>query len=488
MKKAAVIGAGIGGIAAAARLAAKGYVVDVFEKNSGPGGKLIEFTQQGYRFDAGPSLFTMPHLVTELFELLGEDPLPHFRYTKLDELCRYFFDNGTQYHTYTEAEKTAEAMARATGESKQHILDFLSHSKKLYELTADFFIFSSLHEPKKYLHPSFLKKLLQIRTLRLHQTMHGSLQKFFSTPSVINHFSRYATYNGSDPYQAPATLNIIPHLEYHLGAYLPAQGMYHITQALVGLCERHGVTYYYNHTVEKILHQQGKVTGIIVNGESKNYELVVNDTDIYFFYHQLLPDVPKPHKILGQERSSSVLVFNWGMKKSFTRLGLHNIFFSTDYQQEFRALFSQKTIASDPTIYLYISSKHIPADAPVGCENWFTLVNAPADAGQNWDELIQQTRSHVLAKLGHILNENIDLLIKCETILNPKQIAADTGSYLGALYGNSSNSKWAAFLRHPNRLKRLKNLYFVGGSVHPGGGIPLCLSSAKIIDPWIQPA
>jgi len=164
---------------------------------------------------------------------------------------------------------------------------------------------------------------------------------------------------------------------------------------------------------------------------------------------------------------------------------LHNIFFSKDYKKEFEAIFNSKSIDDDPTIYINITSKDVPADAPKHSENWFVMINTPADHGQNWEEELTRLRKIVIAKLSKQLNKDIAPLIVCEEVLTPPMIQAKTTSYMGALYGASSNKAMAAFLRHPNFSKRLKNLYFCGGSVHPGGGIPLCLLSAKIVDDMI---
>ena len=160
---------------------------------------------------------------------------------------------------------------------------------------------------------------------------------------------------------------------------------------------------------------------------------------------------------------------------------MHNIFFSEDYKAEFDAIFNSKTIFNDPTVYVNITSKDVPTDAPKGKENWFVMVNAPHDTGQDWEALSQQLRVWVIEKLNRILNTDISTLIEQEWIMTPNSIESRTQSYLGALYGASSNNKMAAFLRHPNFSRHISNLYFCGGSVHPGGGIPLCLLSAKIV-------
>jgi phytoene dehydrogenase-like protein len=199
-----------------------------------------------------------------------------------------------------------------------------------------------------------------------------------------------------------------------------------------------------------------------------------------------LKDQKQPQKILKQERSSSALIFYWGIKKKFEELGLHNIFFANDYRAEFDAIFKSKTIHPDPTVYINISSKMQASDAPKGCENWFTMINVPNNTGQDWDSLITEARKNILNKLNKNLGIDLEILIENESILDPRTIESRTSSFRGSLYGTSSNSQFAAFLRHANFSKNIKNLYFVGGSVHPGGGIPLALLSAKIVADMVK--
>jgi phytoene dehydrogenase-like protein len=193
----------------------------------------------------------------------------------------------------------------------------------------------------------------------------------------------------------------------------------------------------------------------------------------------------KGAKILRQERSSSAIVFYWGINGSFPRLDLHNIFFSKNYKAEFDAIFQHKKIYEDPTVYLNITSKYENDKAPAGKENWFIMVNAPSNYGQDWSGLMQQCRSQVVAKLGRMLKTEIEPLIEVEETLDPISIESHSGAFQGAIYGTSSNSRKNAFLRHPNFSRHIQGLYFVGGTVHPGGGIPLCLKSAKIMSEMV---
>jgi phytoene dehydrogenase-like protein len=189
----------------------------------------------------------------------------------------------------------------------------------------------------------------------------------------------------------------------------------------------------------------------------------------------------KAKAILKQERSCSGVIFYWGMKASFPELHLHNIFFSAEYKEEFEHIFKKKTLYHDPTVYVNITSKLDPPHAPQGKENWFVLINAPSNPDYNWSQQIQQLKKQVLKKLSGILKRDLSELIETEMILDPAGIETKTGSYMGSLYGTSSNSPFAAFLRHANFSRTFKNLYFCGGSVHPGGGIPLCFKSAAIV-------
>jgi phytoene dehydrogenase-like protein len=195
-----------------------------------------------------------------------------------------------------------------------------------------------------------------------------------------------------------------------------------------------------------------------------------------------MPAAKKPMKVLNQPRSSSGLVFYWGIKKSFPELILHNAFVTNDSQKEFDCIFNKKTISDDPSIYINITSKHLETDAPEGCENWFTMINVPHIEDQHdWDEMIKEARKNIITKINKMLNVNIEEFIEEEGIFEPRIIQERTLSYKGSIYGNSSNTQTSAFFRHSNFSKEFNNLYFCGGSVHPGGGIPVSLSSAKIV-------
>jgi diapolycopene oxygenase len=485
MKKAIVIGSGIAGIASSIRLAIKGYEVKVFEKNAYPGGKLSAFSLDDYRFDAGPSLFTMPQFVEELFDLAGKKTSDYFEYVKHDTACHYFFEDGTFLPFKSDINEVLKEVENTLKIDSRPLKKHFEKSKFIYEKTHEAFLENSLHKTKTYFSKAVMKCLMNAPKLHLFSSMHKVNEKKLNHSKLIQIFNRFATYNGSNPYQAPGILNIIPHLEHGFGTFFPKKGMHSITLSLVQLAKDLGVDFQLNHEVQEILHDKNKVCGIISNQVEHHAEIVFCNSDIRPAYKNLLPKLKIPKQVNKQEPSSSALIFYWGINQEFPQLDLHNIFFSEDYQKEFEYIFEKKNVYDDPTIYVHVSTKIVKSDAPTGKESWFVMVNVPSNSGQNWEEIRIKTRQNVMSKLSRMLNTEIESLIEVEEYLDPIRIEERTSSFAGALYGASSNDRMAAFFRHPN-FSKIEGLFFVGGSVHPGGGIPLCLLSAKIATNFVK--
>jgi phytoene desaturase len=485
-KKAVVVGAGIGGLAIALRLRSKGHEVIVFEKEKNIGGKLDQMTWQGFRWDMGPSLFTLPHLVDELFSLYGKQPSKYLKYDKLDMVCKYFFSDGLIINGYNSPEKFAYECEEKTNISRKKILSYLKSSEHIYNLTSPVFIFNSFHRFHRQLLKSGFKILFNFRKLKAFNTMHNVNKSRLKEQHLIQIFDRFATYNGSNPYKAPATLNVIPYLEHCLGAYFPQKGMFSIVGELYNLAREEGINFYFNEPVTRIEIDQQKISGVQTTKRNEKCDLLVSDSDIVPLYKLFHPELKLKKRYLTHERSSSALIFYWAINKSFKELDLHNILFAEDYEKEFDNLFEQKSFTPDVTVYIFISKKVVESDAPEGKENWFVMINVPANFGQKWGDLIKKMKEAIINKINKTLDTKIENYILKEEILNPEIIEKKTSSFQGSLYGASSNSKWSAFRRHPNFSKKIRNLFFVGGSVHPGGGIPLCLSSAKIVSKMID--
>ncbi|MGA0041569.1 MAG: 1-hydroxycarotenoid 3,4-desaturase CrtD [Flavobacteriaceae bacterium] len=484
--KVVIIGSGIAGMAASVRLAVAGHQVSIYETNGFVGGKLSSFKIGDYRFDAGPSLFTMPHFITELFELAGEQAEDHFQYTKKNIGCKYFWKDGTILNAYADQSAYLKEVEDRLGVPAARLKTYLDRAQLKYELTAPLFLEQSLHKWRGLLRKETWECIKHLSLFEIGQSLHQVNQKQLEESHLVQLYDRFATYNGSNPFQTPGIMTLVQHLEQHYGTFVPKKGMVSISESIAELAKRCGVSIHLNKKVDEILVRQNKAIGIQTGTETVDADLVVSNMDVVPTYRHLLPRQKAPERILKEDRSSSAIIFYWGVKSTFPNLELHNIFFSEDYKAEFEAIFKNQTVPLDPTIYVNITSRDVAGDAPKGCENWFVMINTPCDSGQDWESMVNQLREAVLQHLQFTLKKDLGSLIEEEYIMTPPMIAERTGSHQGALYGSSSNGAMSAFLRHTNFSRHIKNLFFCGGSVHPGGGIPLCLLSAKIVTDLIQ--
>jgi len=482
---AGIVGGGIAGMATAARLAAAGYRVTLFESGTELGGKITDELWEGFRFDKGPSLFTMPELLEQLFSDCGEKLSDYLQYEQLDLVTRYFYPDGTQVNAYSDINHFAAELEQQIGEKQSRTKAYFKRAKLMYDTTAPVFLDRSLHDWSNLLRFSTFLKVLRLPWLGVFGTMHRFNTNWFKHERTVQLFDRFATYNGSNPYKAPATLNLISYIEHGKGAFYPRGGMIEIRNALVKLITKLGVTIRLNTRVDKFFIHNKKLKGVTIGDDREIFTLVVSAVDVMQVRASMYPQNMRKNKQKAPELSSSAIIFHWAMKGVYPTLDLHNIFFSTQYEREFEAI-SKGQLPADPTIYVYISSKNHAADAPQGHENWFVMVNTPPNTGQDWDDYVSQMRLILQERLSAALQVPIADLILHETVMNPRDIERDTGSVGGAIYGPASNNKWAAFLRQSNQHTTVKGLYFSGGSVHPGGGIPLCLLSARITTELIQ--
>ncbi|NLT52559.1 MAG: phytoene desaturase [Ignavibacteria bacterium] len=477
MKKVAIIGAGLSGLAAALRLSKAGFKVTVFEQNKTFGGKAGEIKESGFRFDTGPSLLTMPFVIDELLSLSSEDKIEFIR---PEVLCRYFFSDKSVFDANSDLESFIEKVSLMFGEPENNLRAYFIYAKNIYELTADVFLFNKFSLKRILINnPLLFLKILQIDPFR---TINSSLKRFFKNEKLIQFFGRYATYNGSDPYRAPATLNIISWVENGLGGFYINGGMRRLPEIIYSKAAASGAEFIYEAPVISISQKQNSKVMLeyFKNGtrQEEVFDTVLSSIDV-FKTEKMISGI-KPSEI--SEPSTSAVIFFWGVKNTSAKMHLHNVLFSENYKKEFEDLRKGK-VPGDPSVYIYISSKINLQDAPEKCENWFVMINTPSLANpQKFDykNEIESLKLKILSKIKERTGINLKSKIIFEKIFTPNDIESFTGSSLGSIYGNSSNSMFSAFRRKNSVSAKLKNLYYCGGTVHPGGGIPLVLLSAKI--------
>ena len=481
MKEIIIIGAGLGGLSAACRLAKSGFSVTVLEKNGRVGGKVNTVESNGYKFDTGASLLTMRHVLEDLFEFCEKQMADYLEIVPLEPICRYFWSDGTTFDASQNIEKTEREIAKLEPADAANFRQYLADSKRKYEISERTFLAKSLNDLPTLIRPEYLKDLFKISTLK---TLDKHNAKYFKSAKLQQLFNRFATYNGSSPYQIPATFALIPYVEFGLGAWSVRGGMYEIPKALERLARELGVKFLTDSEVETIIVENKKAVGVKANGEIIGADFVVSNADAIETYRSLLP--AKHQKYQNREPSCSGFVLLLGTRKKFANLAHHNIFFSDDYKAEFDAIFKHKIPAENPTIYICATSRTDDSQSPAGHENLFVLVNAPYTSEQvDWQTQAKLYRDLIIKKLESFGLEDLEKSIDFEQIITPADFETKYRANRGSIYGISSNGIFSAFMRVPNKSKDIENLYFVGGATHPGGGIPLVLLSGKMTSEMI---
>lgn len=483
----------MGGLAAAIRLAAAGHTVEVFEKNERVGGKLNLLERDGYRWDTGPSLITMPFVYQELFAATGRKLEDYVELRPVDPICRYAWPDGTRFDASDSVGRMTAALEKLSPPDVRAYFRFLAYSRRLYDLSAEPFLFNGINHWRDFL------RLNPLTAFKLDpfRTVHQAVKSRFHDPHLVQLFDRYATYNGSSPYQAPATLNIIPYVELGMGGWYIKGGLYELAGAYRRLALELGVSLNCGpeFAVKEILVRKGRAVGVrLADGHEVAADRVVANTDVAYTGKELLPARPglwnlirrpgPPGKVGSLEPSCSGFVLFLGVNRQYSQLAHHNIFFSQDYAAEFDHIFKLRQPPFDPTIYVCWTGLSEPSHAPPGKSNLFVLVNAPyLSPAFDWQRpgATQAYRDLVIEHLENFGLHKLSESIEAEECLTPVDLARLYNADRGAIYGVSSNNRFSAFLRPPNRSRRFKNLYFVGGSTHPGGGVPLVTLSAKIV-------
>jgi phytoene desaturase len=471
-----VVGGGVGGLAVAIRLRAAGHDVVVCERNDEPGGKLAARTTAGFTWDTGPSLLTLPGVFDDLLACAGTSLAEVVDLQRLDPICRYRWPDGSGFDHRADldhAVDAADALAPGQGAAFRR---FLGRARTVWETAERTFFAGPLESPlqlaRRMRSPA---DLLAIDPLR---TLHARAAATFDDPRLVQWADRYATYSGSSPFAAPATLACIPWIEQAFGAWYVAGGLARLAPALAGVATGTGVEVRTGTDVVAVEADGDAVRGVrLAGGERLGADVVVANVDAAHLYADLLPDTSALARVRRAPRSTSGFALLLGVEGRTDGLAHHNVAFSSDYAVEFDALTRRRALAADPTVY--VAAPDDPAIAPEGCESWFVLVNTPPTGTVDWDRAAEPYRDHLLDVLAR---RGWDLAGRLRVVeaVTPADIEARYRADGGAIYGTSSDGPRAAFLRPANRGPR-RGLYLVGGTSHPGGGLPLVAASAAIV-------
>ena len=476
-----VIGAGIGGIAAAARLARSGYRVTVLEKNAGPGGRCDRLVRDGHRFDIGPTLFLMPEIFAETYAALGERMTDHLDLRRIDPTYRIRFDDGTQLALTSDLNALQPQLEAIEPGSFGGLLRYLAEGHTHYHVSLRRFVGRNFYSYADYFSPQNLPLLFQLKALVKH---YDNVGHYFRDPHLKAAFTFQNMYLGLSPYQAPATYSLIQYTELADGVWFPMGGLYRVIQSLESIARANGVVFRYNTPVKQIEVDGRRATGVrLQDGTRLVADVVVANADLPYVYRDLLPDRRAAEQLERKNYTCSAIMFYWGVDKRFPRLGVHNVFLAGDYRASFDRIFGDHSLPAEPSFYVHAPARVDPGAAPAAQDTLFVLVpvgHLDASAAQDWDALQSRARASVLRRLAQEGMSDLAQHLKFEVSYTARDWQSLYNLAKGSAFSLSHDFWQVGYLRPHNRHARYRNLYFVGGSTHPGTGLPIVLISARL--------
>jgi phytoene desaturase len=476
-----VIGAGMGGIATAARLARHGYQVTVTEKGKRAGGRCHRLVRDGHHFDTGPTLFLMPEIYAKTFTDLGERMEDHLDLRRIDPTYRVHFDDGSSLTLTSDLNRMQVQLEAIEPGSFGRFLRYLDEACIHYKLAFPHLVERNFCNLLDFCN---LKNLFLLFKLKLLVKHYDNVGRYFDDRRLKAAFTFQDMYLSLSPYQAAATFSLFQYAELVGGIWFPMGGMARIVEALTGIAERNGVQFMYDAPVEQIDVNGRQATGVtLADGRQIRADVLVANADLPYVYRCLLPDDGAAGRLERKKYSCSTVNFYWGVDKQYPQIGPHNIFLAVEYRQGFDSVLEELTLPDEPSFYLHAPARIDPALAPEGQDTLMVVVpvgHINDAAPQDWAAIQKRARRLVLQRLAQIGVGDLDEHIKFETSFTPRDWQSRYNLAKGATLGLSHNLMQMGYLRPQNRHARYRNLYFVGASTHPGNGVATVLISARL--------
>lgn len=481
-KSIAVIGGGLGGISAAITLAQSGYKVDLYEKNEHIGGKLNRLEREGYGFDLGPSILTMPFIFERLFLVSGKRMEDYIPIQKMNLQWRSFFTDGTTIDLYEKLSDMKKANPYLNEQDLIEYRKFLEYSKSLYEVTEKGYFDKGLDTLGDVL--KFHGPLSALKDFDVFSTMSSAIEKRITNPHMQEMLKYYIKYVGSSADNAPAIMNMLAYMQHDQGLWYIPGGMHRLGEGLRTLANEVGVSIHIGKEVVKLNNEQTKEihSAELSDGSLVEADYFVSNMEVIPTYKYLLNEDKKMIEQLEQkfEPAASGMVLHLGVDRLYPQLAHHNFFFSEDSDRNYETVFQHHELPEDPTIYLVNVNKTDPAQAPAGHENIKVLPHIPYIQDEPFtDDEYAALRERVLVKLEKMGLTDLRKHIVFEDMWLPEDIRQTYYSNRGAIYGVAADKKMNNGFKHPKHSEHYDNLYFVGGSVNPGGGMPMVTLSGQ---------
>lgn len=477
-----IVGAGIGGITTSIFLAKQGFKVKIFEKNPFPAGRCGQLVREGHRFDLGATLLLMPSIYRQVFESLGLNFDDFISLKPLNTIYRLYFGNDGMLEYTSDRERMKAQLELIEPGSSKHFERFVDKSYRFYEVSMKRLIGRNFYSILDFF---TIKNLFLFLWLKIHIRHYAYLKRYFKHPYLRSAFSFQNIYLGQSPFKAPALFSMIPAAECSEGALFPIGGMYNIPDRLLGFAKELGVDFAFGTPVEKVNILDKRAQSItLADGSSHAADLFVINADLPYAYRKLLPDKRKSARIDRKKYACSAMVIHWGLKKTYPQLSHHSVFLSSNFRESIQKIFSDKSLPDEPSFYLHAPARTDPSAAPSGEESLSIVVpigHLDKRYDQDWTRLFKTARASIIDRLIKIGLTDIEENIKFEICHTPADWENEYNITRGSVFGSLSHTIFQmGYFRPHNRHDRYRNLYFVGGSTHPGNGVPLAMLSAKL--------
>ncbi len=479
--KAVVVGAGVGGLAGAARLARQGFDVELLEKTGGPGGRCNQLRAQGFTWDIGPTIVLMPEVFQETFAALGRRLEDYLTLLKCDPNYRIHFRDGSAITFTSELCEMGRELERFEPGSFQRYLAFLAQGREQYRTSLDHLVGRNYAGISDYFSPRVLAKIFKVRA---HRRMYSDVSRFFSDERLRAAMTFQTMYLGVSPFASPAVYGLLPFTELGVGIWFPQGGLYAIPLALERVAREEGVRLHYGQPVERILTEGARATGVrLAGGRTVMADVVLCNADLPYAYEKLLQGAPTslPRKEKLRYTSSGYMLY-LGLRRRYEGLQHHNVVFGRDYRGSFDDIFERFRVPEDPSFYVNVPTRTDASLAPEGKDAAYILVPVPHQhPGLDWKVEGPKVRAKVFQRLAELGYPDLERDTEVERVFTPDDWAASYNLMHGSAFGLAQNFLQIGPFRPSNQDPRVRNLFFVGASTQPGTGLPTVLISARLV-------
>jgi phytoene desaturase len=487
--EALVVGAGFGGIAAALRLRAKGYQVTLLDRADKLGGRAQFYEREGFLHDAGPTVITAPFLLEELFALFGEDFYDHVALVPLKPWYRFRYPDGSTFDYGGTPEETLEEIGRIEPRDREGYLRLLEHSKRIYEVG-----FGELSAVPFHRFSTMLRQVLKLLRLRNHETVWQMVCRHLCSPKLRQAFSIQPLLVGGNPFDTTSIYSLIHYLERAHGVHFAMGGTAAITASLASLMKRHAITLRLGTTVDRIVVEDGKAKGVLLEGgETIHADLIVSNADPAHLYGSMIKPSKQAAsarlKLAGAKYSMGLFVLYFGTSRTYPEVAHHTIWLGTRYKELLDDIFNKQILADDFSLYLHRPTATDPSFAPSGCDSFYVLCPVPnLQSGIDWSTQGPELRNRIVKALEETILPDLSSTIRADFFKTPQDFKQDYLSVHGAGFSIAPIFRQSAWFRFHNKGEGIENLFLTGAGTHPGAGLPGVLCSAKVIDALIPEA